>query len=204
MFVLRRIFNDVSCQTANEYVSHWTTYFLGLFYYCFTSITQNAFDSPQRPGRNIQGRGARYIWRKTIRSYITKQIFSLDVSGNCFHFCQYRLRRYLDLMYYAARCVFTCVYGGRSMSLFFFFCLMSFSRQHLNLSENLDWYLMLWRLLMFEIFGFWNTDKTPAFHKALIESQVTKSWLSETVCLFCPQNAAKCHTDSTQTSNLWA
>lgn len=119
VFVLRQIFNDVSCQKANEYVSHWTTYFLGLFYYCFTSITQNVFGFPLRPGQKTQGRGVRYICWKTIRSYITKQIFLLDVSGNCFHFCQYRLHRYLDLMYYAARCVFTCVYGGEKNMYFF-------------------------------------------------------------------------------------
>ncbi len=72
---------------------------------------------------------------------------------------------------------------------------MSSSRPHLNLSENLDWYLMLQRLLMllFIIFGFWNNDKTPAFLKALIESQVTISWLSETVFILPTKHCKMSH-----------
>ncbi len=72
---------------------------------------------------------------------------------------------------------------------------MSSSRPHLNLSESLDWYLMLQRLLMllFIIFGFWNNDKTPAFLKALIESQVTISWLSETVFILPTKHCKMSH-----------
>lgn len=76
VFVLRRIFNDASCQKANEYVSHWTTYFLGFLYYCFTSITQNAFGSPQRPGRNMQGRGVWDVFGEKPSSHISLSKYS--------------------------------------------------------------------------------------------------------------------------------